>query len=55
MKVKYKHIVGSLIAEKYLGSCAHCCLYSEPRCIPSYFYRCRRTIFKESESQVFEV
>lgn len=55
MKIKYKHMIGSLTPEKYLGSCARCCFHSWRCCIPYGAYNCTGTIFEESESRVFEV
>lgn len=55
MKIKYKNKVGKLISEVYSDSCMHCCFKYDQDCIPYTTWRCFGTIFKESESQVFDL
>lgn len=56
MKIQYRSIAGQLIPEELRGKCKYCCFdFGNIRCIPYSVVKCTNTIFKEMETDIFEV
>ena len=54
MKVKYKNIIGTAV--KRVCYCNECCFNRLAwGCIPSSLYQCSKHIFKESNTQIFNL
>lgn len=57
MKIQYRSIAGQLVPEELRGKCKYCCFDFDykMRCIPYSVVACTGTIFKKTETDIFEV
>lgn len=53
MKIEYKNITGYMVNQDLY--CHKCCFSHLIHCIPYSIHRCRDHIFKEEETQIFEL